>query len=192
MVPDPASDRSVDSTLHTIADFPWEEWLPTEEAVLCFIRKNHQLLLMVKKRGLGAGKINAPGGRIEEGETPLEAAIRETEEEILVRPENPRLSAELSFVFTDGYSLHVYVFLAGDFAGTPTATDEADPFWCSVDEIPFERMWEDDRHWLPRMLAGEHPLGRFIFEGDKMLDMDLRRGPAEPSGPTGSRFRQTG
>ena len=160
--------------------------------MLCFIRRDDKLLLMVKKRGLGAGKINAPGGRIEAGESPLEAAIRETEEEIQVRPESPVLSAELSFVFTDGYSLHVYVFLSSDFAGTPAATAEADPFWCNVEEIPFDRMWEDDRHWLPKMLAGEHPIGRFIFEGDKMLDMEIRRGPAARSGPNGLRSRPTG
>jgi 8-oxo-dGTP diphosphatase len=170
-------NRSVDSALHTIAGFPWEEWLPTEEAVLCFIRKDDQLLLMVKKRGLGAGKVNAPGGRIEDGETPLEAAVRETEEEILVRPLRPELQGELSFVFTDGYSLHVYVFVSDGFEGTPGATEEADPFWCPIDDMPFERMWEDDRHWLPKMLAGEHPIGRFIFEGDTLLDMEIRQGP---------------
>ncbi len=170
-------DRSVDSALHTISGFPWEEWLPTEEAVLCFIKDGERLLLMLKKRGLGAGKINAPGGRIENGESPREAAIRETQEEILVRPLNPELRGELSFVFTDGYSLHVYVFLADGFEGTVGATEEADPFWCHLDDIPFDRMWEDDRHWLPKMLSGEHPIGRFIFDGDSMLDMEIRPGP---------------
>ena len=36
--------------------------------------------------GLGAGKINAPGGKLEAGETALAAAIRETQEEIGVTP----------------------------------------------------------------------------------------------------------
>jgi 8-oxo-dGTP diphosphatase len=174
---EPRPDLSVDSALHTIAGFPWEEWLPREEAVLCFIKESDRLLLILKKRGLGAGKINAPGGRIEDGETPVEAAIRETEEEILVRPLNLELRGELSFVFTDGYSLRVYVFLADGFEGTPGATEEADPFWCPLNEIPFDRMWEDDRHWLPKVLSGEHPIGRFIFDGDTMLDMEIGQGP---------------
>ena len=56
----------------------WSKWVPRETATLCFIEKEGQLLLIHKKRGLGAGTINAPGGRLEPGETPLEAAIRET------------------------------------------------------------------------------------------------------------------
>ncbi|RKX74483.1 MAG: NUDIX hydrolase, partial [Spirochaetes bacterium] len=55
-------------------------WKPVEEAVLCFIRdrKEEKVLLIHKKTGLGAGLINAPGGRIDPGETPEEAAVRET------------------------------------------------------------------------------------------------------------------
>ncbi len=37
--------------------------------------RDDETLLIRKKRGLGAGKITAPGGRIEAGETP-EAAGR--------------------------------------------------------------------------------------------------------------------
>src|SRR5712672_1669473 len=40
----------------------WTNWTPRERANLCFILKDGHLLLIRKKRGLGAGKINAPGG----------------------------------------------------------------------------------------------------------------------------------
>ncbi len=161
-------------TLYTVKEFPWENWLPEERAVLCFVRDVDRLLMIVKKRGLGAGKINAPGGRIEDGETPLQAAIRETEEETHVHPVDPELRAELSFVFRDGYTLHVYAFLAESHTGTPHPTEEADPFWCPIDELPYDRMWADDRHWLPRMLDGRHPVGRFVFDDDTLLDMEIR------------------
>ncbi|NBV86555.1 MAG: NUDIX hydrolase, partial [Verrucomicrobia bacterium] len=39
----------------------WTRWLPSERANLCFIIKDRRVLLIRKKRGLGAGKINAPG-----------------------------------------------------------------------------------------------------------------------------------
>jgi hypothetical protein len=26
------------------------------------------------------------------------------------------------------------------------------PEWFSIDEIPFDKMWEDDKYWMPRIL----------------------------------------
>src|SRR4051794_35353585 len=43
----------------------WAAWVPRERAVLCFIVCGGRVLLIHKKRGLGAGKVNAPGGKIE-------------------------------------------------------------------------------------------------------------------------------
>ena len=54
----------------------WLQWQPRERATLCFIIKDGEILLIRKKRGFGAGKINAPGGRIEPGELPIDCAIR--------------------------------------------------------------------------------------------------------------------
>ena len=30
-------------------------------------------------------------------------------------------------------------------------------------------MWEDDLHWLPKMLEGRKFLGKFVFEGEKIM-----------------------
>lgn len=156
-----------------VEDVDWEQWRFTEDAVLSFIREGDRLMLIHKKTGLGKGKINAPGGRLHEGERPVDAAVRETREEIALTPHAPRQVAELQFVFTDGYSLHGFVFMSYSHTGTPTASREAEPFWCHVDEIPYDRMWEDDRYWLPRVLAGERVLGRFVFEADAMLSHEI-------------------
>ena len=148
----------------------WHNWTPKERANLCFILKAGQLLLIRKKRGLGAGKINAPGGRLEPGETALESAIRETREEVCVVPHAPELRGELHFQFLDGYSLHCAVFLSPGCDGEPCETDEAAPFWCPRDAIPFHEMWDDDAHWLPLMLDGKKFSGYFTFDGEMMLD----------------------
>ena len=151
----------------------WATWTPRERANLCFIRKGNRLLLIRKKRGLGAGKINAPGGKIEPGESALDSAIRETQEEIGVTPLDVKQRGELCFQFTDGYSLHCTVFLAEDLEGEPVETDEAAPFWCAVDAVPYGEMWEDDQHWLPLMLAGKTFAGFFTFDGDAMLTREI-------------------
>ncbi len=159
----------------------WRVWQPTERAVLCFVRHKGRLLLIVKKRGLGEGKVNAPGGRIEAGETPVAAAIRETQEEVGITPIDPREAGRLSFAFTNGYSLACTVFVADDFTGAPTETPEAEPFWQRADAIPYHRMWMDDRIWLPLLLAGCPFRAWFIFEDDWMLWHLLEFTPAHPS-----------
>lgn len=152
-----------------VSEIDWETWVPKEKAVLCFIKKNDKLMLIHKKTGLGKGKVNAPGGRIEPGETPKEAAVREVQEEIGLTPHNIYKVGELFFIFTDGYSLHGTVFFADTYTGTPYETVEADPFWCDIIDIPYSNMWEDDQYWLPIVLAGKKMNGFFIFNKSKML-----------------------
>ena len=143
-------------------------WKPREKATLCFIIENGKILLIEKKRGLGAGKVNGPGGRIEVGETAEQGAIRETQEEVGLTPTGMEWAGELSFQFRDGYSLHVELYRASGWTGELQETDEAKPFWCSTSEIPYGRMWADDEQWMPRLLAGEKFRGWFEFDGDRM------------------------
>jgi len=147
----------------------WQNWQPREYANLCFIVKDGRVLLIRKKRGLGAGKINAPGGKLEPGESAHDSAIRETLEEVGVTPMHLEDRGVVRFQFADGYSLHCAVFVAADFAGDPNETPEATPLWFPADAIPYEEMWEDDRHWLPHVIAGGRFHGWFEFEGEKML-----------------------
>ncbi len=155
----------------------WSAWRPRDRAVLAFVRSGGRLLLIHKKRGLGAGKVNAPGGRIEAGETALQAAVRETREEVGVTPLDLREAGTLAFAFSDGYSLHCTVFAAAACRGTPVETDEAAPFWCPETEIPYGRMWMDDRLWIPLFLAGRRFDAWFVFEGDLALWHQLRAAP---------------
>ena len=156
-----------------VDEVDWGNWVPEEKAVIVYIKVNNNLILIHKKTGLGAGKVNAPGGRIEKGETPEEAAVRECREEIGVTPVGIKRGAELSFIFKDGYSLFGHVFLAEGYDGNLKETDEADPFLCPLDKIPYEKMWEDDIYWLPEALEGNFTQGWFIFDSDRMLSKKI-------------------
>ena len=151
------------------SEMDWRAWKPVEQATLLFVVDGQRILLIEKKRGLGAGKINGPGGRMEPGETPIACAIREVEEEILITPVDPQPAGELFFQFTDGYALHGFVFRSEGWSGEPGETEEALPFWCDTDRIPYDRMWADDRIWFPLFLANRPFQGRFLFDGDRML-----------------------
>ena len=151
----------------------WSDWIPDDRATLIFVIRDGEILLIRKKRGLGAGKINGPGGRIEPGETALACAVREVEEELRVTPTGVQRRGELCFQFLDGYGIHVVVFSADGCDRVARETEEAVPLWTQLGEIPYDEMWEDDRIWLPLLLAGETFSGRFVFDGDAMLDGEV-------------------
>ncbi|MCO4773592.1 MAG: 8-oxo-dGTP diphosphatase [Deltaproteobacteria bacterium] len=156
----------------------WDTWKAVDVATLLFVIKDGRVLLIRKKRGLGAGKINAPGGRLDPGETAAQAAVREVQEELIVTPTGIQEMGVHRFQFVDGYSLHVHVYTATDFKGTPTETDEAIPLWFDVDAIPFEEMWADDVLWVPLMLRDVWFDGRWIFDGEAIVDYVLQEGRA--------------
>jgi 8-oxo-dGTP diphosphatase len=152
----------------------WQTWRAGIHATLVFVIKDGRILLIEKKRGLGAGKINGPGGKIDPGESPLECAVREAREELHITPIDVRKIGELWFSMTDCPHILCHVFRASDHEGEPTETDEALPVWTPVNAIPYDRMWEDDRHWLPLLLTNTTFHGRFAFKGETMRWMDLR------------------
>ncbi len=157
-----------------VAAIDWQTWKPVDVATLLFVRDGDRVLLIRKKRGLGQGLINAPGGRVDPGETPRQAAVREVQEELHVTPKEPSWRGEHYFQFRDGYAMHVHVYSATAWTGEPTETDEAIPLWIDVDNVPYDQMWADDAHWMPLMLAGKRFSGRYIFDKQAMVDMDLR------------------
>lgn len=161
--------------MRKLQDIDWTLWTPRQRATLLFVVRDGQMLLIHKKRGLGAGKINGPGGHIEPGESPREAAIRETREELRVEARGVRESGELFFQFVDGLSLHVHVFRADGCAGEPEETDEAIPLWVPTDNVPYDRMWQDDPYWLPLMLTRVAFRGFFLFDNDRLLDRRVDR-----------------
>ena len=164
---------TVQISARRVADIDWGTWQPVDLATLTFVVRAHEVLLIRKKRGLGAGKINGPGGRVEGDETIAQCAVREVEEELHVTPLDPDKRGELLFQFVDGYSLHCHVFRSERYQGEACETEEAIPLWTPRDAIPFDEMWADDYLWLPRMLDGDTFQGRFIFDGDEMLDYQL-------------------
>jgi len=161
----------------------WDQWQGEILATLLFIVKDGQILLIEKKRGIGAGKVNGPGGKIDPGESPLQCAVRETQEELLITPLAPRKMGELWFSMTHIPHIHCHVFIAEDFTGVPCETDEAVPLWTPINAIPFQRMWEDDRHWLPQMIAGTTFLGKFCFEGEEIRWKDIAFGVSWDEAP---------
>ncbi len=138
---------------------------------LAFLVKDNALLLAMKKRGLGVGKWNGVGGKLDKGESVEEAAKREMQEEIGVTPLTLDKRAELYFyhpVQDNGsdYNQKVVVYFVKDWEGEPQESEEMRPRWFSFEQIPYQEMWPDDKEWLPLVLAGKKVEGHFLFDAD--------------------------
>ena len=136
-------------------------------STLCLLVKENQVLLGMKKRGFGAGKWNGIGGKLEDGETIEQAAVRELEEEIGARAEIEDLkkTGEINFYFKDKpeWNQRVHVFILEKWKGELKESEEMSPRWFLHKEIPFGEMWQDDIHWLPKVLSGKAVKGDFCF-----------------------------
>ena len=140
---------------------------------MVFVFNGEQVLLIRKKRGLVAGKINAPGGKVDQGETHHAAALRELKEEVGITAWDLNYVGDHRFQFTDGYAMHVHVFRTDRFKGDPIETDEAIPMWVSIHEIPYDEMWADDRIWIPLMLEGKSFSGKYLFDDSLMISHEV-------------------
>ena len=172
----PTMNQSVlsQAVIKQLGDYNWETWQGKDLATLVFVMRGKEILLINKKTGLGKGKVNGPGGKVEPGETPEICAVRECQEELEITVSRLEYCGQHKFQFVDGYSIHVWVYRTRDFTGVPTETREAKPFWVPVDNVPYDEMWEDDQFWLPMVIRGERFKARWIFDDNHKLDSDIQ------------------
>jgi 8-oxo-dGTP diphosphatase len=95
--------------------------------------------------------------------------IRETEEEICITPTNYYKVGIMEYVEyykgkVENILFHLYV--ATDWTGEPKESEEMQPYWFDIDKIPYDRMFEDDKYWLPYVLEGKKINGFFEFDED--------------------------
>lgn len=97
--------------------------------------KDGKILTGTRKTGFGYGLICGPGGHIKVGETPTQAAFRETEEEFGISPKEltplGRGPAE------PDTEIQPYIFLCTDYEGEPNCVDRemADPTFRAMEEL---------------------------------------------------------
>lgn len=143
-----------------------QKFLPT---TLLLVIKDNKILLACKKRGFGIGKYNGVGGKLESGGSVEQGMIRETFEEIGIVPKDYELRGVIAFdeYYKGEPVLEVtHIYVASDFDGEPQETEEMKPFWFDLDKVPYDKMFPDDKFWLPMIIEGEYVIGNFKFDKD--------------------------
>ncbi|MDL2235044.1 8-oxo-dGTP diphosphatase [Christensenellaceae bacterium OttesenSCG-928-L17] len=140
---------------------------PTTHVTWMILRKADKILLGYKKCRFGAGKWNGIGGKVDPGETIEQAAVREMQEESNVTPTKFEKVATITFdqlIYngTKGRSV-MHCFIATEWQGNPTETEEIRPEWFDISQIPYDEMWIDDTYWLPTILEGKKVEATFTW-----------------------------
>ena len=139
---------------------------------VCYIvNAKDEVLLQLKRRGFGKGKWNGPGGKIKSHETPEESVVREVKEETGISIKGPQKMGVLEFVFEDKpeWNNYMHVFICREFFGKPADKGEGELKWFKKEDLPFDKMWEDDRYWTPQVLEGKSVHMRFTLNKDGKL-----------------------
>lgn len=126
--------------------------------------KPQQVCLAMKKRGFGAGMWNGSGGKPNEDETVEAAALREVLEELGVAVKKLEKRAEIDFVLRQEEKVvKMHTFMATEWEGEPSESEEMKPQWFEVDKVPYLEMWKSDREWLPLVLAGKKIRAKYTY-----------------------------
>lgn len=130
--------------------------------------KNKRYVMIRHHRGINEGFLNFPGGKKEEGETIKDCVCRETYEETGLIIKNP---IEVGYIEFINQNFYVHVFKSTEFEGElKEKEDEVNVFWQNADNIPYEKMREADKNFLPEILSGKYIKRRFFYDENFKLE----------------------
>ena len=108
---------------------------PIRKAVRCFLIKDNKVVVTKYKEGnKKAGYYEIPGGKIEEGETPEQTAIREMKEETGLKIKNLKNKGKMIIEYPDRI-FDFDVFLCNESEGKPQNFEENTSEWIEIKEL---------------------------------------------------------
>ena len=110
-------------------------------AAAVFIEDGKVFCAQRKDSGETAKLWEFPGGKIEEGETPEEALVREIQEELLVTIRVEDFITTVHYEYKT-FSITMHAYYCVILEGKPTLTEHLDSRWLSANEL-------NSVHWAP-------------------------------------------
>ncbi len=155
-----------------IGDIPFDLGRVDQAAVILTIRTS--------KLKYHAGQRAFPGGRIDKGESPEQAALRELEEEVGLKLDSRQVLGRLDDYLTrSGFVITPVIVWGGRDTGLNANPDEVD----SIHRIPLSELMRNDAPMLEPIPESEHPVLKMPLGNDWF---------AAPTAAIAYQFREVG
>ena len=142
-------------------------------ATLCYLKKGGKILMLHRNRDsrdIHYGKWNGLGGKFELGENPEECVTREVLEESGLLIKRPELRGVLTFPrFKDEEDWYAFVFVATEFSGEISSSQEGELHWIAEEQVPQLELWEGDHYFLSWLQSDRFFSGTFVYKDGKLL-----------------------
>lgn len=145
-------------------------------STLCYITCDDEYLMLYrnkKENDLNEGKWIGLGGKIEDGETPLQGVIREVKEEAgFILAESQLVDLGLVHFRSDVWEDEEMYLFKGILDSKPELIEcnEGTLHWIKADKVLGLPTWEGDRVFLEAMFRGETGIHITLsYEGEKLV-----------------------
>ena len=151
------------------------------KAVRCFLIKDNKVVVTKYKSGnKKEGFYDIPGGKIEEGETSEEAAIREMKEETGLNIKNPKYKGNMIVEYTNRI-LDFDVYLCNEYEGQLQESEENTAEWIEIkDLLKKEKILSNimilDRFFIKGLIDDDFNFNMYIKveENENIIDVKYR------------------
>ncbi len=137
-------------------------------ATLCYIMDDDKTLMLYrnkKENDYHEGKWNGLGGKLEQGETPEECAIREVFEESGLIVSDPEMKGLITFpMFDEIDDWYVWVFVFKKFNGDQIDSPEGTLEWIENKKLTQLNLWDGDKIFIPWLFQEKCFSAKFVYE----------------------------
>lgn len=120
------------------------------------IHRDGRVLVGQRRRGdRHALKWEFPGGKVEAGESPQQALVRELREELQIEASVGSELARYEHEYPNGSRVHLLFFAVRDFKGEPMARVFEQIRWTELELLPELDFLEGDLDFIKRLARGD-------------------------------------
>ena len=143
---------------------------------LVYLKRNNQTLLLYrnkKEKDINQGKWIGVGGKLKNGESPYECAVRETYEETGYRIHSARFVGMVSFPgLYYGEDELMFIYTSSHFSGELHETNEGELHWVNDEEVGTLPTWEADHHYLSWPNDDKAHEAKVVYQNDHLVSYE--------------------